>query len=230
MTLRYILKYQLKKTYNNMRPKQQTNTKMLEVIRKAVETVTNCDVVERTRQREYVQARSIFYRFARDNKQTLQAIGKFLERDHATVMHSLKKFEQDVEYDSAFRANYNAVKDILGNLDVKGCEDATETLLEAYEMRNTYLIKQNTELRAKLSRLTSDDTINELLEGLPEDKIQYFIDNQLKSFVNIEKAILRRDKAQREADLKAKREFKRLAMHEEGGLSTDGKIFSYASV
>jgi len=213
-----------------MRPKQQTNTKMLEVIRKAVETITNCDVVERTRQREYVQARSIFYRFARDNKQTLQAIGKFLKRDHATVMHSLKKFEQDVEYDSAFRANYNAVKDILGNLDVKECEDATETLLEAYEMRNTYLIKQNTELRAKLSRLTSDDTINELLEGLPEDKIQYFIDNQLKSFVNIEKAILRRDEAQREADAKAKKEFKRLAMHEEGGLSTDSKIFNYARV
>ena len=215
---------------NNMRPKQQTNTKMLEVIRKAVETITSCDVVERTRQREYVQARSIFYRFARDNKQTLQAIGNFLKRDHATVMHSLKKFEQDVEYDSVFRANYNAVKDILGNLDVKGCEDATETLLEAYEMRNTYLIEQNTELRAKLSRLTSDDTINELLTGLPESRIQYFISNQLKSFVNIEKAILKRDEAQREADLKAKREFKRLAMHEEGGLSTDGKIFRYASI
>jgi hypothetical protein len=215
---------------NKMRPKQQTNTKMLEVIRKAVETITNCDVVERTRQREYVQARSIFYRFARDNKQTLQAIGKFLERDHATVMHSLNKFEQDVEYDSSFRANYNAVKDILGNLDVKGCEDATETLLEAYEMRNTYLIEQNTELRAKLSRLTSDDTINELLEGIPEDKIQYFISNQLRSFVNIEKAILKRDEAQREADIKAKKEFKRLAMHEEGGLSTDSKIFNYARV
>jgi hypothetical protein len=194
-----------------MRPKQQTNTKMLDVIRKAVETITSCDVVERTRQREYVQARSICYRCARDNKQTLQAIGQFLKRDHATVMHSLKKFEQDVEYDSVFRANYNAVKDILGNLDVKGCEDATGTLLEAYEMRNTYLIEQNTELRAKLSRLTSDDTINELLTGLPEVRIQYFIDNQLKSFVNIEKAILKRDKAQREADLKAKREFKRLA-------------------
>ena len=213
-----------------MRPKQETNTKMLEVIRKAVETITNCDVVERTRQREYVQARSIFYRFARDNKQTLQAIGKFLKRDHATVMHSLKKFEQDVEYDSVFRANYNAVKDVLGNLDVKGCEDATETLLEAYEMRNTYLIEQNTELRAKLSRLTSDDTINELLTGLPESRIQYFMDNQLKSFVNIEKALLKRDEAQREVDLKAKREFKRLAMHEEGGLSTDGKIFRYASI
>ena len=213
-----------------MKPKQKTDTKMLRLIATAVETVTNCDVVERTRQREYVQARMIFYKFARDNKQTLQAIGKFLKRDHATVMHSLKKFEQDVQYDSAFRANYNSVKDILDSLDVKGCENATETLLEAYEMRNTCLIEQNTELRAKLSRLTSDDTINELLTGLPEERIQYFIDNQLKSFVNIEKAILKRDEAQREADLKAKKEFKRLAMHEEGGLSTDGKIFSYASV
>ena len=152
-----------------MKPKQKTDTKMLRLIATAVETVTNCDVVERTRQREYVQARMIFYKFARDNKQTLQAIGKFLKRDHATVMHSLKKFEQDVQYDSAFRANYNSVKDILDSLDVKGCENATETLLEAYEMRNTCLIEQNTELRAKLSRLTSDDTINELLTGLPEE-------------------------------------------------------------
>jgi len=215
-----------------MKPKQETNTKMLEVIRKAVETITSCDVILRTRQVEYVQARSIFYKFARDNKQTLQAIGQFLKRDHATVMHSLKKFEQDVQYDSAFRSKYNAVKDILGNLDVKECEDATETLLEAYELRNTNLIKQNAELRAKLSRLTSEDTgtIDELLIGLPEDRIQYFRDNQLKSFVNIEMALLKRYTDKRQADIKAKSEFKRLAMHEEGGKTTDGKKYYYASI
>ena len=213
-----------------MKPKQETNTKMLEVIRKAVETITSCDVVLRTRQVEYVQARSIFYKFARDNKQTLQAIGQFLERDHATVMHSLKKFDQDVQYDSTFRAKYNAVKEVLGSLDVKECEDATETLLEAYELRNTNLIKQNAELRAKLSRLTSEDTINELLTGLPEDRIQYFIDNQLKSFVNIERALLKRYTDERQADLKAKNEFRRLAMHEEGGKTTDGLKYYYASI
>ena len=212
-----------------MKPKQKTDTKMLQVIREAVEAVTSCDVVLRTRQVEYVQARMIFYKFARDNKQTLQAIGKFLERDHATVMHSLKKFEQDVQYDSAFRAKYNAVRDVIGNLDIKECENATETLLEAYEMRNANLIEQNAELRAKLSRLTSDDTINELLTGLPESRIQYFIDNQLQSFVNIEKAILKRDEAKRQADIKAKKEFKRLAMHEEGGLTTDAKKYYYVS-
>ena len=72
----------------------------------------------------------IFYKFARENKQTLQAIGKFLERDHATVMHSLRSLSKDVQYDSAFRAKYNAVRDVLGNLDIKECENATETLLE----------------------------------------------------------------------------------------------------
>ena len=110
-----------------MKIKQETNTKMLEVIRVAVETITNCDVVIRTRQKEYVQARSIFYKFARDNKQTLKAIGNFLQRDHATVMHSLKNFEHEFKYDPDFRARYNSVKDIVGNLDVKECEDATDT-------------------------------------------------------------------------------------------------------
>ena len=213
-----------------MKPKQKTDTKMLQVIREAVEAVTSCDVVIRTRQVEYVQARMIFYKFARENKQTLQAIGKFLKRDHATVMHSLKKFKQDVQYDSAFRAKYNAVRDILGNLDIRECENATETLLEAYEMRNANLIKQNAELRAKLSRLTSDDVIGQMLIGLPDNRIQYFIDNQLKSFVNIEKALLKRDADKREADLKAKREFKRLAMHEEGGRVDDGKKHYYVSI
>ena len=208
---------------------QKTDAKMLQVIREAVEAVTSCDVVLRTRQVEYVQARMIFYKFARENKQTLQAIGKFLKRDHATVMHSLKKFEQDVQYDSAFRAKYNAVRDVIGNLDIKECENATETLLEAYEMRNANLIKQNAELRAKLSRLTEDDTINELLTGLPEERIQYFIDNQLKSFVNIERAIMKRDEDKRQADIKAKKEFKRLAMHEEGGMTTDAKKYYYVS-
>ena len=213
-----------------MRLRQETNTKMLEVIRVAVETITNCDVVIRTRQKEYVQARSIFYRFARDNKQTLQAIGKFLERDHATVMHSLKNFEHEVKFDPDFRSKYNAVKDILGNLDVKECEDATETLLEAYELRNANLIEENAQLRTNISRLMTQDTIDKLLVGIPEDRIQYFIDNQLKSFVNIEQAIIRREADKREADIKAKSEFKRLAMHEEGGKTTDGKKYYYASI
>ena len=213
-----------------MRLRQETNTKMLEVIRVAVETITNCDVVIRTRQKEYVQARSIFYRFARDNKQTLQAIGKFLERDHATVMHSLKNFEHEVKFDPDFRSKYNAVKDILGNLDVKECEDATETLLEAYELRNANLMEENAQLRTNISRLMTQDTIDKLLVGIPEDRIQYFIDNQLKSFVNIEQAIIRREADKREADIKAKSEFKRLAMHEEGGKTTDGKKYYYASI
>ena len=213
-----------------MRLRQETNTKMLEVIRVAVETVTNCDVVIRTRQKDFVQARSIFYRFARDNKQTLQVIGEFLERGHATVIHSLKNFEHEVKFDPDFRSRYNAVKDILGNLDVKECENATDTLLEAYELRNTNLIEENAQLRANVARLMTQDTIDKLLVGIPEDRIQYFIDNQLKSFVNIEQAIIRREADKRQADIKDKSEFKRLAMHEEGGKTTDGKKYYYASI
>ena len=34
---------------------------------------------------------------------------------------------------------------------------------------------------------------------------------------------MKRDEAKRQADIEAKKEFRRLAMHEEGGMTTDGK-------
>ena len=52
-----------------MKPKQKTDTKMLQVIREAVEAVTSCDVVLRTRQVEYVQARMIFYKLFEKSRQ-----------------------------------------------------------------------------------------------------------------------------------------------------------------
>lgn len=226
---------------------QKTNTKMLEVIKEAVEAVTKCDVLKKTRQVEYVQARSILFKIGRDNKQTFNALGKFLNKNHATVINSIKNFEHDIKYDLQFRDNYRAVKYILSSLDLKGCESASETLLGAYKMHNNNLvkdnlklrakvlqndnlIKENEKLRAKMSTFTSEDKINKMLEGLPEDIIQYFIDNQLTSFVNIEKAILKREADKREADIKDKREFRRLAMHEEGGRDDDAKKYYYVNI
>ena len=40
---------------------------------------------------------------------------------------------------------------------------------------------------------------------------------------------MKRDEAKRQADIKAKKEFKRLAMHEEGGMTTDAKKYYYVS-
>ena len=54
----------------------------------------------------------------------------------------------DTEYDLI---NCDRFLDIEADLSTALCKEATETLLEAYETRNAYLIEQNTELIAKLT-------------------------------------------------------------------------------
>ena len=69
--------------------------KTLKDIRKAVELVSGIDDLSlKTRKREYIDARMIYYKIASEitEKSTVK-IGMEVCKDHATVMHGLKTFE-----------------------------------------------------------------------------------------------------------------------------------------
>jgi len=52
-------------------------------------------LVQKSRSLNVIKARAIFYYYARkDNPYSLHTIGQIVNRDHATVLHGLKTFEQ----------------------------------------------------------------------------------------------------------------------------------------
>jgi hypothetical protein len=60
-------------------------------IRNIVEKVTNLDLGEGNRKRDYSDARAMYYKICRDmTNETVQAIGVEVGRDHATVVHGIK--------------------------------------------------------------------------------------------------------------------------------------------
>jgi chromosomal replication initiation ATPase DnaA len=63
------------------------------------------------RKSAFVDARYILYRIVRDNHPTTSydTIGKFFKRDHSHVINSLKRFNDLMFSDPAFRAKYNLV-------------------------------------------------------------------------------------------------------------------------
>lgn len=66
----------------------------LQKIREMVEAETGLDISVKCRERDYVCARNIFYKLARNHTNaTTLAISKMLGRNHATVLHGLKAFE-----------------------------------------------------------------------------------------------------------------------------------------
>ena len=76
----------------------------------------NISINRRTRKREYVLGRSIFYKLLRDNTgMSFQNIANTFKKNHATVLHSVKQLEGYMEYDSSLRIDYITINNIFLN-------------------------------------------------------------------------------------------------------------------
>ena len=74
----------------------------------------NCDITENSRSREIVMARAAYYWIARHTtKSSLAKIGDSVGRDHASVLYSLKNFDDWLRFDEFFKADFEAFKNII---------------------------------------------------------------------------------------------------------------------
>ena len=80
-----------------------------EMIKEIVEDFYKLKIDLKTRQRKYVEARAIYYKLLRDNSRMSLAIGKTMNRDHATALHSLKNIKDWLEYDEQLRQDYKTL-------------------------------------------------------------------------------------------------------------------------
>lgn len=68
--------------------------KVLKLLREEIEFETGIDLVRQSRKRENVYTRAIYFRIAKDlTNASLASIGRTVKRDHATVIHGLKIFD-----------------------------------------------------------------------------------------------------------------------------------------
>ena len=65
------------------------------------------DIFKKTRRREYVDSRRIFFYILRNKfLLTYQEIGSISKRDHATIIHAVKTFEYIVKQDIVLNSVY----------------------------------------------------------------------------------------------------------------------------
>jgi len=78
------------------------------LIIKTIDDTLNVDIRSKTKKRKVVYSRFIFYHLMRNKNFSLQKIGSFLGKDHATVIHGLKQFENLIQYED-FKEQYDKV-------------------------------------------------------------------------------------------------------------------------
>lgn len=138
---------------------------------KKVSTEFGLDITKRSRKREYVYARAVYYKIARDmyNK-TLSEIGRSVGVDHATVLHSIKNVFPVIErFEPDIADSYKKIREKI-SLEADLIKSASFSLEEAKE--------EITDLRCKLKKAESEVKksvhlygFEELLLKVPEDKV-----------------------------------------------------------
>ena len=83
----------------------------IEIVKDLIIKETGIDIAKKTRQREVIELRSLFYKVAKEVKpnSSYSAIGKCVGYNHATVLHSLGMFEVYSKYNKSL----NIIKGIV---------------------------------------------------------------------------------------------------------------------
>jgi len=134
-----------------------------EIIEEVVNRHFRLNLRRNTRQRPYVNARATMSYLLRQKGYSLQAIGRILNKNHATIINLTKNFEWYLKSDPEFRHIYqNIAYEIAENDDAIYEKEEKEIIKEIFSLRN-----QNKLLNSQIERLTLEQ------EKTKSNKVKY---------------------------------------------------------
>lgn len=144
-------------------------TVQLETIKDYIEANIKVSLKKKTRARDMCYARAVYYKLAkRYTVQSLTSIGKLVGRDHATVLHGLKLFDEAIMYSEPLKVVYDSFSI---NVENKNLEDADSNMLD---IKN--LAEQNKRLKRKVFKQNLEIDILKKQKIEPTNKTEEFID------------------------------------------------------
>lgn len=134
-------------------------------IKELVKQEYGYDVDSPTRKREVVEARAMFYSILKNfSNLTLASIARTVDKNHATVLHGLKNFEQWRKQNKYL--NF-AFKNVVYKLEAL---DDVENYIDVMELRRE-LLQAKMDLYELNSKKEKINFMYELLKDLPMDKL-----------------------------------------------------------
>jgi hypothetical protein len=77
-----------------------------DLLRSTIQIVVGCDIKNKTKKTEFVYGRMVFYVLMRNQGSTLQSIGDYVGKDHATVLVGIKQFYNLITQDKYLKDIY----------------------------------------------------------------------------------------------------------------------------
>ena len=172
----------------------------VEYIKELIENKLNIkDLSITSRKRDIVEARFIAFQLSRKyTRHSLTHIGKVFKKDHASVLHGIKKFN-DLRFQLEFKDSYNlyihlcdTINEISDSLSSENIFHSYEEIEHHYKLKYNQLVSSNQTLiqayKDKINNLTSIKEFEEI-SLLPENDILEF-KQRARAFLTMKKTEL----------------------------------------
>ncbi len=149
--------------------------------KKIVNNELGVNVENPTRKRKYAEARGLYYTLLKNSTNlSLNNIGESVNKDHSTVVYSLRQFPMWMKHDKMLKFAYDKaktkvkdIKDITEEDDhIKLKQKCVKLNFEIFELKEHI---KSFELKERDRKVTNDRLID-LLNKIPEDKEDMMID------------------------------------------------------
>lgn len=194
---------------------------MLKKIKNAVEKVTDLKIDKKTRKQEYVMARCLYFHFARElTGKPYSEIGATTGHHHASVLHALKSFDVHYKFSSFFKKSYHELTKILQ--PTESAEPIVEEHISLDEAKEKIksLADTNIALALEIKNLKNNlPDFNKYFDGIPKERIQFFINNQMSAFIKMERATIKKQQSYERENAKIRKDkqtFKQANFEETG--------------
>lgn len=152
-------------------------------VRRIVNKTLKVNILDKTRKRELVDARYIYYSICYYHlRMTLAAISRTTNHNHATVLHGLKQADSLYEFDADFKERYDEVLRIAKNMSDAISENKNEHEMEVIDdsfqheikMLNKKIVRMELEYENLTNKYMEMCSKKSLLEGMviPEEHIE----------------------------------------------------------
>lgn len=120
-------------------------------IKKEINKYFNIKIENETRQREYVEARMIYYWICYYfTNMNLTQIARTLGKNHATILHSIRNFPDFIETDKEFKQKFLGVYDLIKK---KLKKEPHQMSIEELTFRYNELLMENGKLKETIKKL-----------------------------------------------------------------------------
>jgi hypothetical protein len=146
-------------------------TEEFDLLRSTIQVVVGCDIKNKTKKTDYTYARMVFYVLMRNQGCTLQSIGDYVGKDHATVLVGIKQFYNLITQDKYLKDIYfecsRSFKERVEPIRVIG-KMPSNSYAEELQYRIDSLILENEKLQnLKIMNNRFKEIIKEMNERTP---------------------------------------------------------------